>query len=168
VSRSWIKACVFLLCSGCDSSSGDPSRPQGTLEYEGGVFEGYRLERRIEIVAGDQFVPTMNASNDGRGCGILTDRAFDQLETTIAGLDPGVDYDFGERDEECSYTDNPAARIYLPGFEHSPFSCDEFCCNEDLMGVPLVYLHVFNNLAGTVLVVDGEPYVAIDPDQSCP
>lgn len=34
--------------------------------------------------------------------------------------------------------------------------------------VPSVYFLALNNLDGMVPIVDGEPYVAIEPDQPCP
>jgi hypothetical protein len=55
----------------------------------------------------------------------------------------------------------------LEGFDHSPFSCDCHCCPAELRMVPWVYFHAANNLQGAVFEIEGEPYVAIEPDQPC-
>jgi len=98
---------------------------------------------------------------------MLTERAYEDVQSTLESLDPSVDYDYALGEEDCAYSDSPAAQIHIDGFEHSPFSCDSFCCRPELAGVPHVHLHVMNNLAGRVLEVDGEPYVAIDSEIPC-
>jgi len=155
---------VALLLAACDAERGDgDGEPAslGQLEYAGGVNEIYREGHRVEVVV-------VTEPDHPRACGFLTDRAYDDIEQTIAALDPKVDYDFERGNEPCKYSDSPAAEIYIEGFEHSPFSCDSFCCRPELSTVAITYLHVANNLEGTVLEVDGEPYVAIDPEKPCP
>lgn len=152
---------VLLSLAVCGpSEANDGTTLPGTLEYEGTAHDGYRLDRRVDIVPVD---PDRPAS-----CGYLTDQALRDIEDTIAALDPSVDYGFEASGQACSYTDSPGARIHLAGFQLSPFSCDELCCHEDLAAIARVCFHVANNLEGTVFEVDGEPYLAIDPEQACP
>jgi len=56
---------------------------------------------------------------------------------------------------------------YGHGLAHSPFECDFLCCAPELAPIAVVYFHVESNLDGTVLDVDGAPYVALDPDRRC-
>lgn len=151
---------LMLLGLGCEPAPDEPAPPPGSLEYESRLTNIYRLDRRIDVIR------TVDGEVD-RSCGILSDRAFHDLQGAIDALDPTVDYDFGLDGEDCTYVGGPEAQIHLPGFEHSPFSCDEFCCQADLRPVPRVYLHAINNLEGTVFEVDGEPYVAVEPNESC-
>jgi len=149
---------VLVLSLGCGPEAPvDDMEPPGELVYEHPVSAFYRLDRRVEVVALDP-----NLSRDG--CGYLTDRAYDDLERTVAALDPSADYDEGVG---CFEQAEPKGLLYLEGFEHSPFLCDGDCCHADLGRIALVYSMVENNLVGLEPVVDGEPYVALEPDQPC-
>lgn len=129
--------------------------PSGDLVYSDAFSEIYRLDRRVEVVAVD---PMFGQD----GCGYLTDRAYEDLETTIEALDPRKDYVADP--EVCQALE----KVYIEGFEHSPFECYWMCCHHDLMPIANVYLAVFSNLSNQEPIIDGEPYVALDPDQPCP
>jgi hypothetical protein len=133
----------------------DEDMPPGDLVYSDAFNEIYRLDRRVEVVAVDSMF-----GQDG--CGYLTDRADDDLETTIEALDPSKDYVADP--EVCQALE----KVYIEGFEHSPFACYWMCCHHDLMPIANVYLAVFSNLSGQAPIIDGEPYVALEPDQPCP
>ena len=164
MNKAHLAPALALLLLGCDpdDDAGDEGgKPIGVLEFGGQVSEIYRDDRRVDVIP-------VSEPNRGPSCGYLTDRAYRELQDTLDALDSTVDYDFELGDQECKYTDSPAAQVYVEGFEHSPFSCDFFCCRPELAAIPTVYLHVTSNLDGMVLEVDGEPYVAIAPDQPCP
>lgn len=127
--------------------------PPGELVYSDALSKIYRFDRRVEVVA----VDPMYGQN---GCGYLTDRAYEDLETTIAALDPSKDY---VHPETCDAFEN----VYIEGFEHSPFKCVWICCHPDLIPIALVYLAVFSNLSDQEPNIDGEPYVALEPDRPC-
>lgn len=152
-------AVIFALL-GCEPTDDDTSSEPGNLEYESSLLEIYRRDNRIDVIPTDP--------NGERRCGILTARALRDIQDTIDALDPSADYDFETGDEECSWSESPAAQIHLEGFEQSPFSCDELCCRPDLGMVASVYFLALNNLDGMIFDLDGEPYVAIDPEMSCP
>jgi hypothetical protein len=95
----------------------------------------------------------------------MTDRAYDDLTATLDALDPNVDYNVWTG---CRQTSDPKGLVHLDGFEHSPFACDWDCCHPDMKGVSFVYFLVENNFYYPSVNVEGEPYVAIDPDQPCP
>jgi hypothetical protein len=86
---------LAVLALACGPSIADEREPLGTLEHEYGPWTGgghgwasgewYRLDRRIELV------PEQNPYLRPM-CGTLTDAAYDELEATIAALDPSVDY----------------------------------------------------------------------------
>jgi hypothetical protein len=153
-------AMIACLAAGCGPSVDDEPEPLGVLEYGSYTGGWYRLERRIE------FVPDPEYGFNPPQCAYLTEHAYEKIEDTIAALDPTVDYDFGAEGAECLYFDDFGA-VYLEGFEHSPFSCGIFCCRDELARVSSTYLHVWNNLDGEFIEVDGEPYVAVDFDRSC-
>jgi len=138
----------------CCSPEVDEDVPPGELVYSDAFNEIYRLDRRVEVVA----VDPMFGQN---GCGYLTDRAYEDLETTIAALDPSEDY--VSDPDHCQTSE----LVYIEGFEHSPFECVWLCCHPDLVRVALVYLAVFSNLSDQEPVIDGEPYVALEPDRPC-
>jgi hypothetical protein len=129
------------------------------LVYEHPEDRFYRLDRRVDIVPVDPERST-------RECGFLTDRAHDDITTTVDALDPTVDYGGWSG---CAQNPDPKGLVHLEGFEHSPFVCDWNCCNPDLVRVALVYFLVENAFAGLELIVDGEdePYIAIEPDRPC-
>jgi hypothetical protein len=149
---------VFMAACGPEAADDDgDDTPRGVLVYEHPASELYRLDRRIEVVSVDPM-----RSRDG--CGYLTDRAHDDLETTIDALDPTVDY--GEW-TGCLQTHDPKGLVHLDGFAHSPFVCDWDCCHPDLGRVSLVYFIVENNLFDQQPVVDDEPYFALEPGRPC-
>ena len=148
-----ITVAAAILAASCGPDV-DEDAPAGDLVYSDAFKELYRLDRRVEVVALDP-----RLAKDG--CGYLTDRAYEDLEMTIAALDPSKDY-----------VADPAAcqaseKVYIEGFEHSPFECFWMCCHHDLMPVANVYLAVFSNLSGQEPVIDGEPYVALEPARPC-
>jgi hypothetical protein len=101
-----------------------------------------------------------------RECGLLTDRADGELESTIAALDPSMDYGYDAEAQECE--SSPGAWIHIEGFEHSPFACSWMCCRPELIRAALIYSLVESHFVGLMPLVDGEPYVAIEPDRLCP
>jgi hypothetical protein len=158
---------LVALVAACADDGGDaswgtggddqmPNDPPGELEYETPDSAFYRLERRVDIVALDGV--------SRAGCGLLTDRAYDDLVTTLDSLDPTEDYNVWMG---CLQSRDPRGRVHLEGFEHSPFACDWDCCHPDLGDIALVYFMVGNNLYDQTPVYEGEPYVALDPDRAC-
>lgn len=132
----------------------DEDTPLGELVYSDTIEEIYRLDRRIEVVAVD---PVRGLD----GCGYLTDRAYDDLEMTIAALDPSKDYVADP--ERCEAIDE----VYIEGFEHSPFACDWTCCNLDLAPVATVYFAILQTLSDKPPNIEGEDYIALDPGRPC-
>ena len=150
-------ASLALLLAACGPDL-DEGPPPGTLVFEHPAAQIYRLDRRVEVIALD---PMLSRS----GCGFLTDRAYEDLETTIEALDPSVDYGVWHG---CGDTFDLKGRAHLEDFEHSPFACEWQCCHPELTRVALVYSMVQNNLSGLEPVFEGEPYVALEPDRPCP
>jgi hypothetical protein len=132
----------------------DEDVPRGELVYADAFSEIYRLDRRVEVVAVDPMFGQ-------EGCGFLTDRAYEDLETTVESLDPRKDYVADP--EQCRASE----LVYIEGFDHSPFECYWMCCHPDLVPVALVYLAIFSNLSSQTPVIDDEPYVALEPDRPC-
>ena len=153
--RIFIVAVIAGFVLGCGPEVDDDGTP-GELEYETPDSAFYRLERRVDIVALDGV--------SRAGCGLLTDRAYDELVTTLDSLDPTREYNVWMG---CLQSRDPRGRVHLEGFEHSPFACDWDCCHPDLGDIALVYFMVGNNLYDQTPVYEGEPYVALDPDRAC-
>ena len=149
---------IVAFASACGPRVDDEEHPPGELVYEDSFERLYRLERRVEVIYDFE----RDDGLEGK-CGILTDRAYEELESTLAALDPSVDY--GEHPAGCS--PNPAL-VHVDGFEHSPFECSISCCHPDLYWAMVVYNMALNNFDGGYPTIDGEPYVAIEPDQPCP
>jgi hypothetical protein len=153
-----IAAIITAVAPGCSPDGGDDGEdPPGILEYEDPSARYYRLDRRVDIVAVD---PMLARS----GCGFLTDRAYDDLTNTLASLDSGAKY---VSPDECTYGP-PNGLLYLDGFDHSPFECSWYCCNEDLIWVAIVYWAAASSLSGPDPNINGEIYVAFEPDEPCP
>jgi hypothetical protein len=151
------KALIIVVAAACAASCGpdlDDEAPRGELVYADDIKELYRLDRRVDVVALDP-----GFAKDG--CGFLTDRAHEDIETTIAALDPSKDYAV---DLEVCHS---VARVYIEGFEHSPFECDWMCCHPDLVDIALVYFAIFEALYDKPPNIDGEIYVALEPDRPC-
>jgi hypothetical protein len=147
---------IMMFVLACGPEAGEEDDIPGKLEYEQLYDRVYRLDRRIDV--------RFETENGERwDCGLLTDRAYDELEGTLAGLDPSVDY--GEHRPNCS---PHGALVHIEGFEHSPFECSYECCHPDLYWAAVVYSMIINNFFGGYPILDGEPYVAIEPDQPCP
>jgi len=149
-----------VIVAGCgpevdDENDGDG--PPGTLEYESPNARYYRDDRRVDIVAPD---PMRGRS----GCGFLTDRAYEDLLSTLDALDPEVDYGWSECFEETE----PTGTFYVEGFRHSPFRCSWYCCHVDLIRAATVYWAAASSLDGPDPNIDGEIYVALEPDIPCP
>ncbi len=155
--KAIIVSIFAMLAVACGPEVGDEDAPPGTLVYEDSHVGLYRLDRRIDIVIVEE-------QGERRECGLMTDRAFDDLESALAGLDPSVDYGHDPEPQECSAREE----IYIDGFEHSPFECNLQCCHPELRRVAVVYTMVINNVYGATPIIDGEPYVALEPDQPCP
>lgn len=155
------KAITFLTIAACASACGrhvdDKERPPGELVYEDSRDRLYQLDRRVEVV----YDYERDDGLEGE-CGILTDRSYEDLERTLIELDPSVDY--GDHPADCVPNQ---ALVHVEGFEHSPFECGFSCCNRDLYGVVVVYTMILNNFDGLMPTIEGEPYVAIEPDQPC-
>jgi hypothetical protein len=159
-----IVSTIAALAWACGPRVDDEARPPGELEleYEDSRGRLYRLDRRVEVIYDYE-------REDGlqEKCGFLTDRAYDELESTLAALDPSVDY--GEHPADCTPGE---ALVYVDGFEHSPFECRLGCCRSGLTWAALVYhmvLVTFDGIVPTIGIVnvEGEPYIAIEPDQPC-
>jgi hypothetical protein len=147
---------IAALGLACGPEAADGDDPPGELEYEHPYARIYRLDRRVDVIFVEEH-------GQRRECGLLTTRAYDELERTIVALDPRVDYGHDPETQEC----RPAAWVHIEGFEHSPFECSWQCCTADLLRAALVYSIIEANFSGTTPIVDGEPYVAIEPDQPC-
>lgn len=165
MSKAIIISTIAAFASACGPHVDAEAPPAGelVLEYEDSRGRLYRLERRVEVVYDYD-------REDGlrEKCGFLTDHAYDQLESTLAGIDPSIDY--GEHPAECTPGE---ALVHVDGAEHSPFECTLGCCRSGLTFAALVYDMVFVSFDGQIPmigIVNGpsEPYVTIEPDQPCP
>jgi hypothetical protein len=158
--RTRITLAMIMVALGCGPEPGDPGEDHdvpGQLEYEQLYNRLYRLDRRVDA----SFAYPGTEGEDWR-CGLLTDRAYDELESTLAALDPSADY--GQHRPDC---DTHGALIYIAGFEHSPFACSYECCHPVLSSAAVVYSVILNNFVGGYPVVEGERYVAIEPELPC-
>lgn len=72
---------VLSLGLGCGPQAHDEPEPPGTLEYEHDYARIYRQGRRIDIVL-------VEGETERRECGVLTERAYTELEETAAALEP--------------------------------------------------------------------------------
>jgi hypothetical protein len=144
---------ALMMCCGPDTP--DEDEPPGTLEYEIPTGRFYRLDRRLEIVGEDPMV-------DRSGCGLLTDRAYEDLMSTVDGLDPNAEY------ERTDCESSPDGLLHIEGFVHSPFDCNWYCCHGNLLPMVIVYWAAGSSLYGQTPNIDGEPYVALEPDVPCP
>lgn len=154
--KAIVNSVLAVFLAGCGPEDGnDEHEPPGTLEYEMPVAKFYRLERRVEMVGVDPSV-------DPSGCGFLTDRAYEDLAGALDGLDPNAEY----APPECEYS--PEASVYLEGFTRSPFGCSWYCCHRDLLPIAVVYFAVGSTLDGPDPNINGEIYVALEPDMPCP
>jgi hypothetical protein len=159
---------LAVLALACGPSIADEREPLGTLEHEYGPWTGgghgwasgewYRLDRRIELV------PEQNPYLRPM-CGTLTDAAYDELEATIAALDPSVDYP--PPADRCGWSEGPSARVHLEGFTHGPFSCDWLCCHDELAWIPSLYFLATNELSEDPIEVHDQPFPVIDIDWPC-
>ena len=156
VSTGLVISAIVGLTMGCGSDDHDDGGdPPGVLEYEIPTARFYRQDRRIDVVGVD---PTVDRS----GCGFLTDRAYDDLVGTLGALDSGARYDWSG----CDY--RPDGMLYLDDFEHSPFECNWYCCNVEILPIGVAYFGVVSNIYGQRPNIEGEPYVALEPDVPCP
>jgi hypothetical protein len=154
--KTLIVATTLAFAASCAPDVDEDMPFRGELVYTDTIQEIYRLDRRIEVVAVDPM------SNNDEGCGYLTDRAYEAIETTVESLDPSKDYVADP--EQCQTRE----LVYIDGFEHSPFECIWLCCHPDLLPIATVYLAVQETLAnGDPPTINGEPYVALEPDQPC-
>ena len=148
----------MLFMVACGPEAGDENEIPGMLEYEQLYNRVYRIDRRID--ASFEFP---GEDRKRWECGLLTDRAYDDLEGTLATLDPSIDY--SEHRADCN---THGALVHIEGFEHSPFECSYECCHPDLGWAAVIYSMILTNFDGGHPTLDGEPYVAIEPDQPCP
>ena len=147
---------TFVLA--CGLEAGETDDVPGELVYEDSLDRLYRLDRRVEVL----YDYERDDGHEGK-CGILTDRAYDEIESTLAALAPSVDY--GDHPADCH---SHGALVHVDGFEHSPFECSFSCCHRDLYPAAFVYTMILNDFDGAHPTIDGEPYVAIEPDRPCP
>ncbi|MCX4242526.1 hypothetical protein [Paraliomyxa miuraensis] len=160
MTRPVLPSLFALLAVACESQVPDDPEPPGVLEYEHAYARLYRRDRRIDAVL-------VRGDTESRACGILTEPAHAELEETLAALDPSVDYGYDPQIDDCTW--EPGAWVHVEGMVHSPFSCDFQCCPRGLGRAAVIYMLVETYFSdGRVLEIDGEPYVAIDPDQPCP
>ncbi len=141
----------------CGPQAGGEDDVPGELVYEQSGERLYRTDRRVDLV----FDYERDDGLEGK-CGFLTDRAYDDLESTLAALEPSADY---APDAGCS---TYGALVHVDGFEHSPFECSYECCHPDLRRAAIVYSVILNNFIGLMPPYDGEPYAAIEPEPPCP
>ncbi|MCX4244005.1 hypothetical protein [Paraliomyxa miuraensis] len=153
-----ITLAIMMVVIACGPEVGDENDIPGKLEYEQIYNRVYRQDHRIDVV---KELPGEN--DERRECGFLTDRAYDDLAGTIEALDPRADY--GDHPVDC---ETHGALIHIEGFERSPFDCSYECCHPDLRRAAIVYSVILNNFDGLAPPYDGEPYIAIEPDQPCP
>lgn len=160
-----IMSAIVSFTLACGPEAGDGDDIPGKLEYEQQEERLHRLDRRVDV--------SFEYPGEDRvrwECGLLTDRAYDELEGTLAALDPGVDYGYDPDVLEC---ERPGALVHIEGFDHSPFECSYACCHSDLHWAAVVYSMILNNFSGIYPTIgiagdEGEPYVAIEPDLPCP
>jgi hypothetical protein len=156
MNKAIVISALTAAVAGCGPEVGDDEdEPPGTLDYEIPEARFYRLDRRLDIVGVDPMV-------DRSGCGFLTDRAYEDLTGTLEGLDPNAGY----HPPDCEYS--PNGLLYIEGFTHSPFACNWYCCHGDLLPMVLVYWAAASSLYGPDPNIDGEIYVALEPDTPCP
>jgi len=160
MSKAIIIAPIAAFALACGPRVDEEEDPPGELVYEDSFRRLHRLDRRVEVT----YLLEREDGLDGE-CGILTDRAYEELESTLAALDPTVDYGYDPEILDCVRS---PAWVHIDGFEHSPFQCGVSCCHPDLHWMVFVYTMIFTNFDGGHPTVEGEPYVAIEPDQSCP
>lgn len=158
--KAIIVSTLATFASACGPHVDDEEHPPGELVYEDSYERLYRLDRRVEVIFDYEREDRLQGK-----CGFLTDRAYDDLERTLAVLDPNVDYGYDPEILECEH---PGKRVYIEGFDHSPFDCGFECCHPDLHWAAIVYSMSLNNFSGITANIDGEPYVAIEPDLPCP
>lgn len=155
----FILAGVASLVASCGPEAVGEPVLRGTLEFEHSYARIYREGQRVDIVLVEQ-------GGERSECGILSERAYRELEDTLADLDPRMDYGYDPRLDEC--IEPPGAEIHIEGFEHSPFSCDFLCCRRELARAALIYMLLETYFSdGEVLVFDGEPYVVVERDEPC-
>jgi hypothetical protein len=158
VGKPLLMSAIVMCVLACGPEAGGEDDIAGVLEYEQLYNRVYRFDRRIDVI---KELP--GEDSERRECGFLTERAYDELESTLTALDPSVDY--GEHPDECT---TYGALIHIEGFAHSPFECTSECCHPDLHWAAVVYSMILENFSGGYPEIEGEPYVAIDPDQPCP
>jgi hypothetical protein len=160
----------------CGPEAPDEPEAPGALEYDAPDMRLYRLGRRVDAF----YVGYMGVEQ--HECGMMSERARDELEGIFSALDPEADYGCDPETRDCT----PETRIHIEGFEHSPFACDipvtivnfedppyvcEFvCCVPGLARAALIYwlIGMYFGGAKDPFVFGGEPYVAIEPDEPCP
>jgi hypothetical protein len=155
-----ITSAIMMFVLACGPQAGEEDDIPGKLEYEQIYNRVYRLDRRIDVI---KELP--GEDSERRECGFLTDRAYDDLESTLAALDPSIDYGYDPDILEC---ERPEALVHIEGFDHSPFDCSFECCHPDLHWAAIVYSMALTNFFGGYPTIDGEPYVALEPDEPCP
>lgn len=160
-----------LLAVACGPEATDEPEAPGVLEYERPQLRLHRLDRRI-----DAFFIRYMGDVEHHECGMLSERAYTELEETLAALDPAVDYGCNPETQDC----NPETLIHIEGFEHSPFACDvpvdiegsddSPFCRPELSHAALIYWLIGSYFEGfeDPFVLDGEPYVVVEPDEPCP
>ena len=158
--KALITLAIMMFTLACGPHTRDENGTPGELEYEQPNNQLYRLDRRIDVI---KELP--GEDGERHECGFLTDRAYDDLESTLAALDPSVDYGYDSDTLDC---ERSQALVYIEGFDHSPFECGFECCHPDLHWAAIVYSMSLNNFAGITANIDGELYTAIEPDQPCP
>ncbi len=159
MSKAIIFSIIAASASACSPGGDDEEHPPGELVYEDSFDRLYRLDRQVEVI----YDYERDDGLEGK-CGLLTDRAHTELESTFVPLDPSVDY--GEHPADCHTS---GALVHVDGFEHSPFECSFSCCHRDLHWAAVVYTMILTDFSHEAHpVIDGEPYIAIEPNQPCP
>jgi hypothetical protein len=145
------------LALACGPEAGDEDDLPGELVYERSFISVYRLDRRVDLIIESEH-------GERRECGLLTELALNELESTIEALDPSVDYGYDAGALDCI---PPGTWVHIEGFEHSPFECSWMCCRSELLWAAFIYSAVISHFYGATPNLDGEPYVAVEPDRPC-
>lgn len=158
MTRVVVLVTLMGLAVACEPEPTGEPEPMGVLEFEHPYIRIYRLDQQIDA-------RLVEGNTERRECGVLSERAHTELESTIAALNPRTDYSYDPTTTEC--TEPPGAMIYIEGFEHSPFSCDFLCCGTELSRAALTYSFIESNLRGNMPTYDGEPYLAVERIGAC-